>query len=754
VISPDVGKQGTNANENATDTPTNPFMTKQKIVKDRWICDICRTAAFDSFDDACLHEETCKGKRELLEAKATKASVEHEKDDLEINQPTIASISASTPTSAPAPEPASAPDVDFEKTPMLPKKLQFSAPSAIGNAAAPKPLPDGGCTFENCEICNDEQHSDERTPVKISKAKMANDTTKASRKSTRASASVSVSVSVSASASAKNIPTRTRKQANELSPEVQIIATKKPRTTSASASASLAPTAPLFLNQKSKGSSTGTTKAAAKKQVQTKVSKPTKKGGNASEKTPRTVAFASIFKKPCQTSDSSSSSSATTATEQEQKEILAEHRAAEFASKRRVQLTEERERQKKREKALQLKNEAQQKEKEEQQIQIQDKEAVSEKAQGPVASIFQKPQKEDSRTPKRRKTNSGTTLESPLDLTETPIAAIVPVKKLPAKKQQQKKAPNRADFRLFPPRFPNPSHVHNEESLDKALGSPQRSEEYEAFVASPRYQCSMDSASHPDLPLYVHGCEHSNDTSMIHQSDEADFLYSTFSSVLRPCTVSVDDADDGTTAAKQLWSDKYTMRALPHDVYGHTNKEVAEDLINFINDWKGHRQQVCDARAAKAAKLQGRKKKTKKKTKHYESEEDDFFSDEEDDGLRNVYLLTGVTGTGKTNLVQAAAKHCHCSLIEINTTMERGGKALKAAIEESTQSHSNFALLKRGNDPDAAGVLKEDDEDESSAPSVAVILIDEGKPQRLANAKFLLSAISPMFAPTISRSSF
>ena len=187
--------------------------------------------------------------------------------------------------------------------------------------------------------------------------------------------------------------------------------------------------------------------------------------------------------------------------------------------------------------------------------------------------------------------------------------------------------------------------------------------------------------------------------------------------------------DEEAHISKQLWAEKYAMQSLPHDIYGLSNKEVAEDLVAFINDWKEHRQQVCEAAAEKAAKLLGRKKKRKKKSKRYEDDydDDDFFSDDEDGGLRNVYLLTGETGSGKTSLVKAAAKHCHCVLIEINTAAERGGKALKQAIEECTQSHSNLALLKRDKNAGVGGVLHEDDRDDSSGPSLAVILIDEGE---------------------------
>ena len=49
-------------------------------------------------------------------------------------------------------------------------------------------------------------------------------------------------------------------------------------------------------------------------------------------------------------------------------------------------------------------------------------------------------------------------------------------------------------------------------------------------------------------------------------------------------------------------------------------------------------------------------------------------------GLSNVFLLTGCPGSGKTRLVHACAKNCQYIVIEINTSIERGGQSLKRAI--------------------------------------------------------------------------
>ena len=129
-------------------------------------------------------------------------------------------------------------------------------------------------------------------------------------------------------------------------------------------------------------------------------------------------------------------------------------------------------------------------------------------------------------------------------------------------------------------------------------------------------------------------------------------------------------------------------------------------------------------------------------------------TDDEDLGLCNIFLLNGPHGTGKSTLVHAAARQTGCALLEINTTEKRGGSALKRAIEECTQSHSSLALLKRGpvtalDDPGAVSLqpggahlgcqdgeseseysdnpVDQEDEDGVDRGRLAIILIDEGK---------------------------
>ena len=160
------------------------------------------------------------------------------------------------------------------------------------------------------------------------------------------------------------------------------------------------------------------------------------------------------------------------------------------------------------------------------------------------------------------------------------------------------------------------------------------------------------------------------------------------------------------------WPDTYGIHSVPSDVVGVENRDVASHLLEFIGRWREHRADLLKRSAAMAAKKRGKAEKTpfgismkpSKKETSYGYKDDDFIwsdSDEEDAGLCSVFLLTGPTGCGKTNLVRAAAESQSCVVLEINTSEERGGAALRRAIQECTQCHSSVAVLKkRGIDDD------------------------------------------------------
>lgn len=179
-----------------------------------------------------------------------------------------------------------------------------------------------------------------------------------------------------------------------------------------------------------------------------------------------------------------------------------------------------------------------------------------------------------------------------------------------------------------------------------------------------------------------------------------------------------------------LWSNKYRIQNIPHDVCGDANKTVAAQCVGFVDEWKLERLKAHKRRADKQEKLaKGRHKRGSKK------KPDDIWDDASDDDqacLPSVCLLTGPVGCGKTNLVHAVARHCACNVMEINTTDKRSSQNLKNAIEEVTQSDSTLDLL-NNNVATPQGFVKkfeplvdtDDEDDEKGGSAVAVILIDE-----------------------------
>jgi len=700
-------------------TITAAKMTKKKkIFKERWVCDVCRVAAFDDYEQACIHEENCgkeQQQHDTLKGDAVLESLDHhgvEKDRDSVDD-SVVLVAEEDMTQTQernemqfddAPEGENA--ADFENTPMVPKKLKFSSLVEMKRNRKQQKQQQHTCHFNPCEVCHVNEHSSRK-----SSKREGNDTAGKTRRNRTKAATTGKSDATSKTKNTLNVTKNAPKNATMTN---------------------TAPTAPLFLkstkqkktNDKLSVESTSDAMDTSSKTVAAEAALKDK-GNKNDNKTPRTIAFASIFEKHpsrknvTKMSDdmdpivASDQTSPTILSEKEQKAILAEHRAAEFVSKRRKQMQEERERQKKREEQRKL-NPLFLKQTNKEILCI---DPVEEGSMGStlVASantcgVGNNPSR------KRQKGNSGKSIESPIDLTESAECSVV------VKRNEKKVVPS-VDVNKYPPRFPNPSHIghklYDDDEHKRELLYLLDKEKYDVFVSTSRHAQSMDSVSLPDaLPPYkyhIGGSEYANNE---------DYLFMHFSSVFRPWEKYGNDNNIQET--NQLWSDKHTMQAIPHSVYGDTNKEVAENLISFINDWKNHRQQVCDARAEKAAKLRGVKKKAKKRLKKYDhdDDDDDFLSDDDSGGLRSVYLLTGESGSGKTSIAHAAARHCQCKLIEINTSMERSGKALKKEIEECSQSLSNLSLLKK-DDSVTGGILQEEDDEVLQGPSLSVILIDE-----------------------------
>ncbi len=327
---------------------------------------------------------------------------------------------------------------------------------------------------------------------------------------------------------------------------------------------------------------------------------------------------------------------------------------------------------------------------------------------------------------------SGLSAKSPLDLTATTPADKYVDKSskfVTKEKKRIKKVTKSLESRNIAPRFPIPNHVvGNDEEIEEKELHFLPSQAKENIVKTPKYQCGIDNVSSCSTlwdPLSSICSQDEN------RHPEPDSLHSYFSCILRPSPKQKDVemmTIDDVSCPKQ-WCDKYAMNCVPHDVYGEKNKNVAEKLLSFVNDWKSHRQQAIVAAEIAHQKRKGTKKNKKTSRKRRYDSDDEFLSDSEDEGgLPKLFVLYGPVGSGKTSLAYAVAKKSNCIILEINTTDDRGGTSLKKALEECTQSHSSLALLKRKNNlfAEDSDLQDTDDEDESKS-SLAIILIDEGK---------------------------
>lgn len=307
---------------------------------------------------------------------------------------------------------------------------------------------------------------------------------------------------------------------------------------------------------------------------------------------------------------------------------------------------------------------------------------------------------------------------------ETPAALVDQAKK---REEAQMRA-RLLYFQESAPRFPVPSHVINidDDKLDSSCPHDKffKAKLRDEIIYEPKFQQGLDNFSRKN---------HKQQTAQLsqfeHSDDNYDPLHAAFATVLQP-SPREDDGNPTYATNPQLWSAKYAINAIPHDVLGEESKRTADDLMRFINDWKEQREQAIKAAEEAHRKRNGMKKKKKKnssKKKYHEC--DDWLESEDEFGLDKVYILCGPTSSGKSSLVYAIAKKCQCYVLEINTSDDRSGASLKRTIEESTQSHSSLGLLKRKSNCflDENDLIDSDDEDDKKKPSLAVILIDEGK---------------------------
>jgi hypothetical protein len=304
-------------------------------------------------------------------------------------------------------------------------------------------------------------------------------------------------------------------------------------------------------------------------------------------------------------------------------------------------------------------------------------------------------------------------------------------------------------------RFPCPSHVvpttNEDESMD--IEVEQNSPSLQLLRETLRYQhlkpdMSSSPATKEDVAAqHSHGIFTSNGDEIMVKDETFSLLSSVFDlSAKKKEETKQPSADD----KNQLWVDKYAIATIPEDVLGANNKDASKKLLSFVEEWKVRRHK--SVRDMGRVKSKGKRRGGKKKKSHgYDS--DDSFLDDDEGGLENIFLITGPTGSGKSRIVHAIAEQSDCVVIEINSSEQRSGAALKRAIQETTQSHSNLAISSKkrqglgkgdndvfGSNANAGTVADEFDEDsdrwyESSddeesvkeSHSLTIILIDEGE---------------------------
>jgi hypothetical protein len=314
-------------------------------------------------------------------------------------------------------------------------------------------------------------------------------------------------------------------------------------------------------------------------------------------------------------------------------------------------------------------------------------------------------------------------------------------------------------------RFPCPSHVVPNNGTDDDESLETETEESITCSSSLRQARKTPMYQHLKPDLVPSTCTEESfaqhppglDADDTHvRNTMFDLLSSVFDHVENETnTTNQEDASKQSDEDKnQLWVDRYSMKSIPDDLLGTHNKEASKKLISFVEEWKMRRHKSVQRMGR--AKLKG---KRKKKKHGYDS--DDSFLDNGDAGLENIFLITGPTGSGKTSLVHAVAEQSDCVVIEINSSEQRSGAALKRAIQETTQSHSSLAMSRKKQQngmgmggifgSNVSGIEKNYDEDmaidehsdicfdsdEESAEeshSLTIILIDEG--ERVCSAYF------------------
>ncbi|KGN54574.1 uncharacterized protein LOC101216488 isoform X2 [Cucumis sativus] len=139
-----------------------------------------------------------------------------------------------------------------------------------------------------------------------------------------------------------------------------------------------------------------------------------------------------------------------------------------------------------------------------------------------------------------------------------------------------------------------------------------------------------------------------------------------------------------------LWTYKYQPR---------TAMEVCGNLesVKFLSEWL---HLWYERNSQKKKDFAGGKKFQKQDNNGYCSQSDsDYESPDEEDGLKNVLLVTGSSGSGKSAAVHACAEEHGFRVFEFSASVIRSGAVLKQMIGEALQSHQLKWSVKKSQGP-------------------------------------------------------
>eukprot|EP01018_Ginkgo_biloba_P035757 Gb_12785 [translate_table: standard] len=149
-------------------------------------------------------------------------------------------------------------------------------------------------------------------------------------------------------------------------------------------------------------------------------------------------------------------------------------------------------------------------------------------------------------------------------------------------------------------------------------------------------------------------------------------------------------ACSGPITMNLLWPDKYQPES-SEEVCGNTNS------VEFLNDWlHSWHERVFDTEKDRA------KEHNSSRDEDWGCFQDDSetLSKDGEDGLKNVLLLTGPVGCGKSAALYACAKEQGFDVIEVNASECRNGALVKQKFGEAMESHG----LNQRSVEDIAGV--------------------------------------------------